>query len=199
MNDYGLSVAVTYVPCRIGEENPEKPTINSSQAIRLLLDRTQNVDESIALLENYNLHFSSACGHFHLVDAFGNSAVVEYIDGQMEITRKQEYWQVATDFLLAETNPEGANSPCWRYNRIYEHLDDAKGRITVKRAMGILEGISSSNWTLWSVVYNLSTGEMKLAIGENFDLRYEFQLPMEIDPLRWKTKHIKSDTIKFSQ
>lgn len=176
MNEYGLSVAVTYVPCRIGQEDPHKPMINSSQAIRLLLGRAQNVDEAIALLENYNLRFTRACGHHHLADAYGNSAVVEYIDGQMEITRSQKYWQVATNFLLAETNLDGANGPCWRYNRAYEYLDDANGRITSKQAMGLLEEISAS--TIWSVVYNLSTGDMELAMGRNYGLQYNFELPM---------------------
>jgi hypothetical protein len=178
MNEYGLAVAVTSSPCRIGNGDPKKSTIDSSQAMRLILDHAKSVDEAIELLQGFNVHFPRMCGHHQLADAFGNTAIVEYVDGEAIVTRGQDPWLVATNFLITEVQPEGANGPCWRYMQAYEILSQHHGHISPRTAMKLLEDVSTS--TIWSIVYNLSTGNVDLAMGRDYGLLYTFDLEMEI-------------------
>jgi hypothetical protein len=178
MNEFGLAIAVTPSPCRIGSPDQQKPLIDSSQAMRLVLDHAKTVDEAIKLLMDFNVHFPRMCGHHHLADAFGNTAIVEYVDGKAIITRGEDPWLVTTNFLVAEVQPQGANGPCWRYIRAYEKLSQHQGQISPRTAMQLLDDISTS--TIWSIVYNLSTGEVDLAMGRDYGLLYSFELDMEI-------------------
>ncbi len=178
MNEYGLAVAVTSSPCRIGNGDPLKTKIESSHVMRFMLDQAKSVDEAIDLLQGYNVHFPRMCGHHHIADAFGNSAIVEYVDGEIIVTRGKDPWLVVTNFLITEVQPEGANGPCWRYMQAYEKLSHHDGQISPRTAMKLLEDVSTS--TIWSIVYNLSTGKVELVMGRNYEFLYTFNLEMEI-------------------
>lgn len=67
-------------------------------AIRLMLDYAKNVDEAIALLEKYNVNMDLISIHFLLCDAAGNSAVIEFLDGKMQVLRSDKTWQTSTNF-----------------------------------------------------------------------------------------------------
>jgi len=181
MNEYGLAASAIYVPCRIGVDDATKPDLNISQAIRLILDQAKNIDEAIALIEQHELIFKHACGHHHLMDAFGNAAIIEYIDGKTIISRNEEPWQVATNFLVAEEGFDAENAPCWRYIHAYESLDTENGIEDTPGIMRILEEIAVGN--IWSVAYNLSLGDIDLVLGYEFNRRYIFHIDMRIQYL----------------
>jgi hypothetical protein len=184
MNEHGLVVAINSVPCRMGDYNPDLPVMKGSQLNRLILDNAINVDQVVNLLEGYNLHFSGACGHHQIADTFGNAAIIEYIDGRNVIIRSQEYWQVATNFLVSEFQADRA-APCWRYNHAYEELRELNGKINSPRAMHILEEISSGS--NWSVVYNLMMGDIDLVLGDDYSRRYSFHHQMDTQYKPWFT------------
>jgi hypothetical protein len=177
MNEAGLSVGVMGVSEAQYNGDPQKVTITAPHAIRLLLDYAEDVDEAISLLQNYNSMFWEPPSHYLISDASGDSVIVEFIDNEMKVIRNERPWQVATNFLISEDNPEGATSPCWRYNRVYQALSDAKGDVSGQEAMSILESVSNSH-TRWSAVYNMGTGNIELAVGRNYDRIYNFELEM---------------------
>jgi len=145
--------------------------------MRLALDYARDVDEALAMMRDYNVDFPQACTHYLFADASGDSAVVEYIDGQPIIIRSEEAWQVATNFLIAEQQPEGAGSECWRYNSAYEALDAAGGQVSREEAMSIVRE-ASVDTTVWSVVYNLTTGSIDVAMGGNYAQVHSFAQEM---------------------
>ncbi len=53
-----------------------------------------------------------------------------------------------------------------------------QGDITEGQAMNILQGTSQES-TTWSVVYNLSTGRIGLAMGKHYDQVHTFEFSME--------------------
>ncbi len=177
MNQYGLAVSMMEVPCRPGPRDPSRTTIVSNHAMRLVLDYARDVDEALALLAEYNIDFPQACTHYLFADASGESAVVEYVDGQMTVIRDGAPWQVATNFLISEEKPEGADSDCWRYNAVYAALHAADGRITQQEAMDIASS-ASVDATVWSVVYNLTTGDSQVAMGGDYSRIHRFTLDM---------------------
>jgi predicted choloylglycine hydrolase len=182
MNEYGLTVGIMAVPYAAGGENPNKVTIGSLQAVRLMLDYARNVDQAISLLENYNIDFEPGPPlHYLISDSSGNSAVIEFIDGEIRVIRNSEQWQVATNFVISHSRSQDRASHCWRYGRAYHILEQAEGNISENEAMSLLDDVSQSGrvHTLWSAVYDMTTGHIQVAMGRKYAEAHEFTLEME--------------------
>ncbi len=147
----------------------QKMTVGSLEAIRLMLDYAEDVDQAISLLRQYNIIFSGGPPlHYLIADSGGDSAVVEFIDGRMSVLRSDEPWQVSTNFLISGMTPEGAKASCWRYRRAYEALEEAQGLVSQGEALAILAGVSQPS-TKWSIVYGMSTGDVQVAMDRVYD------------------------------
>lgn len=178
LNEVGLAVGMMAVPQAQPSQDPHKVTIDSLTVIRLLLDRARSVDEAVDLLQGYNITWGNGPPlHYLIADAHGDSAVIEFVSGQMNIVRNQQPWQLATNFVLSGKSPEKARSLCWRYARIQETLEATSGRISEAQAMALLDGVSQP-LTVWSVVYGLTTGNISVAMGGNYEQVHQFQLGM---------------------
>ncbi len=182
MNEAGLAISLMAVPHAEGIGDPQKATLGSLHVVRLLLDYAGDVDEAIALLGNYNVDFSHGPPlHYLIADAAGNAAVLEFIDGEMVVIPKNGGWQVATNFVITDAKPQGADSACNRYNTVYETLEQAGGALPQGEAMALLDAVSSPDPdypTMWSVVYNLITGDIQIVAGMKYDQVKTFQLQM---------------------
>jgi hypothetical protein len=173
MNECGVAISQNAVPGRNTPTDPNKPTLLQSQILRLVLDYAKDVDEALDLIRNYNVKFLLP-NHFHIADASGNSAIVEYIDGGMAILRNKNPWQVSTNFLLSEPQ----QPDCWRYKKATAVLAETQGMASQNEAMDLLQATSQDH-TVWSVVYNLSSGEIRLAMGKDYNEAYSFKLKMK--------------------
>ncbi|MHC4312097.1 MAG: carcinine hydrolase/isopenicillin-N N-acyltransferase family protein [Planctomycetota bacterium] len=173
MNECGVAIAQNEVPKRYTPKVPDRPTLLNSMMVRLVLDYASNVDEAIALILQYNIEFANVWAHFHIADASGNSAVVEYVDGGVAVVRNENPWQVSTNFLLSEVQQQD----CWRYNTASQSLREAQGNISQDKAMHLLQDTSQDH-TSWSVVYNLDTGRIHLVMGKNYDRIHTYKLKM---------------------
>lgn len=186
MNECGLAIASNAVGGG-GKApwDPDKPTLGPNQMMRLMLDHAKDVDEALGLLRNYNVNDSvpgyTLPTHFHIADASGNSVVVEYVDGKRIVVSSGAAWQVSTNFLITKAQPKGAASQCPRYNTSYESLEKADGTLSQDEAMHLLKSISRDH-TMWSVVYNLSTGEIRVAMGRKYGRMHTFKLDMISSP-----------------
>jgi hypothetical protein len=178
MNERGLAVGMMAVPHARDRPKPQGVTLDDIQAIRLLLDYAADVEEAVSLLEGVTVRFGNPPLHFFVADASGHSAVIEYLDGEMVVTRNEGPWQVSTNFLLAEERPAGAASSCWRYNLAYERLAQANGVLSAADAMALLEDVSQPI-TMWSVVYDLGSGAVDVALGRQYERVHSFRLPMD--------------------
>lgn len=176
MNERGLGVGMMAVPRADSGYNPQRKTLDSLQVIRLLLDHAADVEEALALLQDYNVDFGGGPPvHYLLVDADKRSAVVEFVNGELRVLPNSASWQVATNFVLSEAEPKGSNSECWRYNLAYDTLARAEGALTGGEAMDLLERVSQPS-TIWSLVYGLDSGEIDVVMGRHFDGVYRFRL-----------------------
>ena len=173
MNECGVAIGQNQVSYRQVPKDPNKTTLLQSQILRLVLDHAKDVNEAIDLIKNYNVRFILPV-HFHIADACGNSAIVEFTDGKIVAVREDNPWQVSTNFLISEAQQPN----CWRYNKACESLGAAQGKISEDEAMLMLKTINLNN-TVWSVVYNLSTGQIHLAVGKDYDNVHSFQLKMK--------------------
>ncbi|MBM4431474.1 MAG: linear amide C-N hydrolase [Chloroflexi bacterium] len=178
VNEEGLVVEMMAVDAVPGRD-PQKMTIGSLEAIRLLLDYAANVDEALALLRQYSIDFGSGPGlHYMIADATGHSVVVEFVRGEMVVLYNEEAWQVSTNFLLSVVRPRGATSPCGRYNMVWSALRVAEGRLLAEEAMSLLQAAAQSSGpspTQWSVVYDTAGQRVLLAMGRRYERVHEFE------------------------
>ncbi len=179
LNEQGFAVGMMAVPSAQPSRDPQKRTIGSLLIMRLMLDYARNVDEALSLLGDYNIDFGGGPPlHYLIADRSGASAVVEFVDGKVSVLRNMDPWQVSTNFTLSGTSFPPDQAPCWRYQKAYDALSQAAGRISEEEAMSILADVSQSN-TMWSVIYSMSTGDIRCAIGRKYDQVKEFRLEMK--------------------
>jgi len=177
MNDRGLAVACMYAPEKMAGD-PRLATVNMSQIIRLVLDYAADLDEAVALFRNYNIRETQ---HFLVADVSGRSAVIEYKEGELAVIRSREPWQVATNTLMAGVSEESLRRQCWRYDTAQGLLKQTNGRVSRQQVMDILKAVSMSVTpeTIASIVYDLNSGELRLAVGRDFKQLLSFRLKMQ--------------------
>lgn len=166
MNERGLAVGMAAVEPGNMPRDPQKRTVGELRAIRELLDHAATVDEAINLLGSFNIDMEEVPIHYLVASASGESALVEFYEGQMRVFRNEARWQTATNFLVASTNgdPQGQ---CWRYDRMSQELEAHEGRLSGPDAVNLLGNVSQDN-TQWSIVYHITTGRVDVVMGRNY-------------------------------
>jgi len=100
--------------------------------------------------------------------------LVEFYQGEMTVIPNETPWHQATNFLRASAG-ESAEGQCWRYDRISQRLTEAEGQLTVQGAMDLLAAVAQEG-TQWSVVYGMSTGDVKVTMGQKYDNVHTFHM-----------------------
>jgi hypothetical protein len=175
MNEQGLAVGMMAVEDTGAGSNPSRRTLDSLEVIRLLLDYASDVDEAVALMGQYNVDWGGGPAlHYLLADSSGHSAVVEFVGGEMRVLRNTDDWQVSTNFVISETPAPS----CWRYAKASAALNDAGGRMSVDEAMAVLAGVAQGGDypTIWSTVYNLTSGEVRVVMGRKYGKVHTFRI-----------------------
>lgn len=176
MNEKGLVVGMAAIPEAMAPASEGKTTIGEIQVIRLLLDYAGEVDEALALLEEYNVEMTTPPIHYMIADRSGESVVVEYIQGEMQVLKEETPYQVMTNYIIQGAQ-KGLDAPCWRYRAVYEGLSEYNGVVSATEAMDLLSEASQSS-TIWSIVYDASTGEIQMAMGGRYERVHTFNLNM---------------------
>ncbi len=177
MNEHGLAVGMAAVPPGQMRPDPNKQTIGSLGVIRKMLDDASNVDEAIAILQSYNIDFEGGPPlHYLIADSSGRSVLVEFYQGEMVVIPNETPWYQATNFLRSSVG-ESAEGVCWRYDKISQRLTEAEGQLTVQDAMNLLAEVSQGS-TQWSVVYGMSTGDVNVTMGREYDTLHTFPLSL---------------------
>ena len=174
MNEHGLGVGMMAVSHAEDRYDPKKLTIFSIHLIRLMLDYAKDVEGALSLLENYNILFRTPL-HFFVADASGHSAVIEFKKGKRYILRNHESYQVSTNFVISDVALADRKDACWRYRKASNMLDKANGKLNEKQAMNVLKNVSKED-TLWSAVYNLTTRDIFVTMGKNYNKVYKFNI-----------------------
>jgi predicted choloylglycine hydrolase len=180
MNEQGLAVGMMAVPSAHGPDDPQKQTVGSLLIIRLMLDYAKNVDEAIAIFENFNIDFQGGPPlHYFITDKSGRSVVVEFVSRKISVLRNTHPWQVATNFIITGLSPENSRASCWRYKKVWETLENQVSMFTPLNALSLLKDVSQGN-TIWSVVYDTSSLDFQVVMGKKFDQVHEFNLKQAV-------------------
>ena len=174
MNEAGLAIGMAAVFESVSGYDSTKESIGSVEIIREVLDHASSVSEAIALFASYNIDFGGEPPiHYLVADRSGESALIEFVDGEMVVLPNENPWQVATNHLRATAVGSGG---CNRYLIIDDRLEDTGGRMDFSSSMDVLYDTGQPDSTQWSIVYNMTTGEMHIALDMDLENIYSFTL-----------------------
>lgn len=188
INEKGLSVGVLEV-----EKNPvfqitRRPNLTTTTMIRACLDKAATVDEAIEIFKSHDMRdlLLAACSyHYHIADAHGNTCVIEYVDGEMNILYPGDAgYMAATNFILTDGVDDPLGMGQDRYDLAMSALDRSNGVTSETQAMKILQDCSMKDAdlhgyicsTLWSTVYNMTDKTVDIVFYLGYDHIYKFSL-----------------------
>jgi hypothetical protein len=180
MNEAGLTIGMAAVPPGNVPPDPNKETIGSLGIIRRMLDSARTVDEAVDIMQSYNVDFNGGPPiHYLIADATGRSVLVEYYNGEMYVLENEEPWHLATNFLRSSVD-DPADGGYWRYDKIVAKLTETNGQLDGQAAMHLLADVAQKN-TQWSILYEMSSGRINVAMGRQYQDVHQYQLDL-IDP-----------------
>ena len=175
MNEKGVAVGMNALPEAESPYDPFKLTIGELQLIRLVLDYAASTEEALTLIRKYNIRMETPPIHYLIADISGHSAIVEFINGEMEIIENSYPWQVTTNFIITGLL-DPYNYGCWRYQSAKTTLSDKSGVLSEGEVMDLLQAVSVSS-TRWSSVFDLKKGQMQIALGRDYENWHLFTIP----------------------
>lgn len=96
MNEQGLSVGMLMMLDSVYPPPDSRPYLNDDNWVRYYLDNCRTVAEAVALAPTMRV-LCLVGAHLALHDATGDSAVMEYVNGELKIYRSPEYRGVMTN------------------------------------------------------------------------------------------------------
>lgn len=180
MNEKGLCVSVNMIQDSAAiNQDTGKPDITTTTAIRLMLDKAANTEESLTLLKQYDLHASmNYMIHFAIADSSGNSVAVEYVNNEMIVTETP----ILTNFYLADGEKQGVGTQQshTRFEILAKTLEE-NPTMTPLQVCDVLDSVSKGNFgefesTEWSVIFDQSALTATYYHRENYEKSYLFRL-----------------------
>lgn len=179
MNEKGLTVALLAVPQAYPPKREGHVMLNTTTAIRLMLDKAATVEEAAGLLKEYNIYFSGdvQC-HYLVTDADGNAAVFEFWDNELKLVKPpQGAYPAATNFVMYNRLNIGEGYTEFdRYNAIQQKLTQTGGVLSETDAMSLLSEVAVPDRIQWSVVYNIDKLTATIAVRKDYKSLYEYAL-----------------------
>ena len=185
MNEKGLAIALLAVPKAEVPYNPDKITLNTTTAIRLVLDKAATVEEAIELLKQYNIYFSGGIEcHYLIADASGHSVIVEYVNQELCVVESETEYQIASNFIAYNGLNIGEGfTEFERYDRVQNAIEENNGILEVSGAIPLLADVGVFDGDIdklqWSVLYNLTTGKGGIFANRKTNNIIEFNLDMD--------------------
>ena len=185
MNEKGLAIALLAVPKAEVPYNPDKITLNTTTAIRLVLDKAATVEEAIELLKQYNIYFSGGIEcHYLIADASGRSVIVEYVNQELCVVESETEYQIASNFIAYNGLNIGEGfTEFERYDRVQNAIEENNGILEVSGAIQLLADVGVFDGDIdklqWSVLYNLTTGKGGIFANRKTSNIIEFSLDMD--------------------
>lgn len=206
MNEYGVTIGEMTVFGVKSLISSEKVTITSLELIRIVLDYAKTVKEAVELIKRYNIYFPfRQTLHYLIADPSGDSVIIEFIDGQMQVVpRNNESFQIATNTLAygndevfkkkfdqyrytGKIHNDQMGKSYYRYAVAREFLEKYSLGMNSNDAMQLLKKMAdvyehmllSPCPNQWSIVYDMHSGEIQIAVGRKYNQIKNFKLKLK--------------------
>lgn len=182
MNEKGLAIALLAVPEADVPYDPDKITLNTTTAIRLVLDKAATVEEAVDLLKQYNIYFSGGIEcHYLIADASGHSVIVEFVNQELCVVGTEAEYQIASNFIAYDGLNIGEGfTEFERYDKVQNAIEANNGILEANQAIQLLANIGvfdgDTDKLQWSVLYNLTTGDGAIFANRKANDLINFQL-----------------------
>jgi len=166
MNDQGLFIDLNALGPN-GWQSVESKQKFNGHIIDYILAHCASVEDAIKFFKKYNVR-SLRRAKLPIADKTGASIVVEWGQGKLQILRRNGYYQVSTNFV--QTNYEPENYPCHRY-KTAEQIFQNSNKLTIDVIREILSATHAegSYPTTYSNIYDLKNGEVYIYNFHNFE------------------------------
>ena len=191
INEKGVSIAVLTLDSEAVDQRTGRQAINTSLAIRLVLDRAATTQQAVDLIERYDMHAMAGRDyHFFISDAQGDSRIVEWDpkdEGRrMVATPVREitnYYALYADEVLPNQRNGDLGHGKERAIAIADVLDAHENAVTSDVAWEALKAAAqdpnpeyvTSN-TQWSIVYNNTDLTADVCLRRNWGDIERFEL-----------------------
>lgn len=172
MNEKGVCVAdLIEIDGNKQVPDSERPDLTIVGAIRLVLDYAATTDEAITLLSRYDVFPSvERMHHLSISDRSGHSVVVEWNNGQMQVTPTQ----VVTNHCLSEARlSNDTQESHQRFDMLTSRFLPLAER---NSALQAIQAASYPQATLWSVVFD----QQSLTATHYFGCRWNEGIVLEL-------------------
>lgn len=182
MNEKGLAIALLAVPEAEPPFDSGRVTLNTTTAIRLVLDKAATVDQAVELLRQYNIYFSGGIEcHYLIADSSGRSVLVEYYDKGVQVVEADGDYQIATNFIAYDGLNIGEGfTEFERYDAVKAEIEANKGVLSEDNAIALLARVGvrdgDTDKLQWSVLYNLTTGWGQIFAYRHTDNIFDFSI-----------------------
>lgn len=172
MNEKGLVVAdLAAGDNESTNQSTGKTDLTTSTAIRLLLNQASDVEESLELLRQYDMHSDiDKAHHLFISDINGHSVVVEWQSNEMLV---KEVDALTNHYMCGRSEGHGDDSHLHSHQRlekVLKALEAAGGVLNADQARDLLKDAQESD-TEWSIVYDQTKAGV---LSEKFYLRKNF-------------------------
>lgn len=179
MNETGLFFDGTRTPNSPYFANRTKPDCHC-YIWKKILEECRTVDQAIAYVEKYRVSEIEDI-HVMFADRKGNSAVIGIYNNKLEVHRRTGNHQLLTNFNLSDPS-YGGELPCPRF-RAADSLLQIDSSATILNIEKILAHTNQQDFTIYSNVYNLTTGDVyvySLYTRNNFTKKVRINLLSEL-------------------
>jgi penicillin V acylase-like amidase (Ntn superfamily) len=179
INNKGLFIGQAAVPNTPTPVSIFKPMRKSLEMIRIVLEQADTVDNALKIFPKYTVVFGKFLGHpqihYKIVDANGNSAIVEYINNEIKVIKDS---QVMTNHYISNQSIATESKTSFERYKTANH-ELKKPQNTISDIQDILHKVSQ-NSTVWSNVYDLSNQKIYVTYTGSetiiLDLKHEIYL-----------------------
>ena len=182
MNEKGVSIAVLALDSSPVHHDTGKPTIATTLAIRLVLDRAATTQEAVDLLRGYDMFASSGRDyHFYITDASGDGRAVEYdcdsptrelVDTKIEAITN--FYAIYKEKVLPNQKNGIYGHGRERYDAVMEVLEtqspytDATVWEALKASSQNPNPVDITSNTQWSINFNNTARTAAIALRRNW-------------------------------
>lgn len=182
MNEKGVSIAVLTLDSTPVHHDTGKPTIATTLAIRLVLDRAATTQEAVDLLRGYDMFASSGRDyHFYITDTSGDGRAVEYdcdsptrelVDTKIEAITN--FYAIYKEKVLPNQKNGIYGHGRERYDAVMEVLEtqspytDATVWEALKASSQDPNPVDITSNTQWSINFNNTARTAAIALRRNW-------------------------------
>lgn len=170
INEAGVGVGILQLDIEELHQDNDRSDLLIAAAIRGILDNCADIDEALALLENYDMHsFLGYSYHLFVTDKTGRSVVVEWTDGETFIVEDN----ACTNDVMSENEFYDPEWKCERYDTIKDRLSQNNGILTEDEAMSLASDARRHD-TQWSCIYNLDEFTLDICLDRKYETKHSF-------------------------